>query len=107
MGILEYRTMRLRVRGAHMGGRERGPRARATGGADTGCPRGDPGALLANPGARLLAKEGGPVNSDKEGIDGQLLRQAASGTRKEGSGKRHDRGIGANKRPLGASKGLW
>ena len=32
---------------------------------DTGCPRGDPGALLVNPGARLLAKERG----DQRGTD--------------------------------------
>ena len=61
MGILEYRTMRLGVRGAHMSGRERGPRGRATGvtGWDIGCRRGDPGHLVRDPGARLLAKEGG------------------------------------------------
>ena len=43
------------------------------------------------------------MTSDKEGthtlggIDGPLGKE---------SGGRHDRGIGANKRPLGASKGL-
>ena len=51
MQNLEYRTMRLGGRGAH------GP---GVTGWDIECPRGDPGALLVNPGAGLLAKEGGP-----------------------------------------------
>ena len=59
---------------------------------DIGCPGGDPGHLVLNPKLRLWAKEGrgGQVTSDKEGRDGLLMRQAASGLcpRKEGSGKR-------------------
>ena len=63
MEDLEYRTMRLRGRGAHMGAH--GP---GVTGWDTGCRRGDPGVLLANPGATQLAKEGGP-KGDQRGTD--------------------------------------
>ena len=57
MQNLEYRTMRLGAAGAHMSGTwaSRGP---GVTGWDIECRRGDPGALLANPGAGLWAKEG-------------------------------------------------
>ena len=61
---------------------------RATGGEDTGCPRGDPGCLVLNPGSETIGK-----GSDR--LDGQLGR-------KEG-GKRHDWETGAKKEPLGDS----
>ena len=59
MGNLEYRTMRLRLRGDDPE-TDFGMIGHGVTGCDIECPRGDPGALLANPGARLLAKEGGP-----------------------------------------------
>ena len=120
MGVSEYRTMRSRVRGAHMDGRARGVTGWDMGcltsefyvnrGLDIRCPGGVPGGLVWN-------REGGQVTSDKEGrnphtrgaIDwptGRTSGQAGNCPRKEGRRAADYRGIGANKRPLGASKGL-
>jgi hypothetical protein len=83
MENLEYRTMKPWTRGAHLDGILDGCNgvghfvSYANSGVGHPMSVGDPGHLVLNPDPILWAKEG-------EGIDGLLMRQAASGPRKEG-----------------------
>ena len=76
MGILEYRTRRLRAEGAGAGGRDRGPRGRATGG-------GGHGMSYANSRGRTLDVRWGTLSSTVKSERGDRH------TRKEGTDTRN------------------
>ena len=106
MQDLEYRTMRLGGAGGTWG-----PRARATGGSDTGCPipiaGWDIGCPLGGTWLLSVKSESDQVTSDRTRKEGTHAQGGMIGQLRKDKRVSGVHTLWAKKEPLGASKGLW